>query len=403
LAATEHRDLTSGTSLWPALPHASVPHEPLWANVSADVVIVGAGITGAMTAQALAQAGFKVVLLDRRSPLAGSTSATTALLQYELDTPLLELQKSVGHRKAARAWQRSRLALDSLSAKIQALDIDCDTQRVTSLYLAGNVLNSKQLAREGQARRAIGLFNTPLSKAQLSAQFGIERSAGLLSYDNLSVNPLKLAAGFLLSAMTLGARIYAPATVTGVEHKGADIIVKTQNGPTLTAQYLVYATGYEIPKALRSRRFSLQSTYAIATKPQTKALWPGQALIWEASDPYLYLRTTRDGRVICGGEDEPFRNEAVRDALLGHKRRRLEKKLHRLFPHIDSQAEYAWSGTFGVTKTSLPAIGAIPGRKNVYGIMAFGGNGITFASIACELITTLISGGVDPDQTLFAF
>jgi glycine/D-amino acid oxidase-like deaminating enzyme len=44
-------------------------------------------------------------------------------------------------------------------------------------------------------------------------------------------------------------------------------------------------------------------------------------MIWEASDPYLYLRTTPDGRIICGGEDEDFSDEAARDRLLGRKPR----------------------------------------------------------------------------------
>lgn len=58
------------------------------------------------------------------------------------------------------------------------------------------------------------------------------------------------------------------------------------------------------------------STYALATRPQPRKLWPRQAFVWEASDPYLYMRTTDDGRVICGGEDEEFKDEARRDALI---------------------------------------------------------------------------------------
>ena len=400
---TDTKDLRSGKALWPTLPHPSIPYSPLTHDVVADVAIIGAGVTGAMAAQALAATGRKVVVVDRRAPLAGSTSATTALLQYELDTPISVLQKSLGASRAAHAWQRSKLALDTLAAKIQALDLDCDAHRVTSLYLAGNVLNARKLAEEGRLRRAGGLFNDYLPRDLLASQHGISRDAALMSYDNLSVNPLKLAAGFLLDAIRNGAVIHAPVTIDRVDNRRGKVEVRTAGGQTITAQHVVYATGYEIPKKLRSRRFRLQSTYAIATRPQPENLWPGKSLIWEASDPYLYLRTTEDGRVICGGEDESFRDEKRRDALLAKKTKRLEAKLKALFPHIDSHADHAWAGTFGVTRTSLPVIGALPGQKNVYGIMAFGGNGITFSALASELITTLITGGRDPDQDLFAF
>jgi glycine/D-amino acid oxidase-like deaminating enzyme len=400
---TESKDLRSGSSIWPALPHPTLPYGPLVVDTVADVAVIGAGITGAMVAQALAAAGLNVVLLDRRGPLEGSTSATTALLQFELDTPLSQLQKTIGIKKAARAWQRSRLAIDTLAAKIQSLDIDCDVQRITSLYLSGKVLNPRRLAEEGRLRRAIGLYNDYLSKAELAADHGIKRDAALLSFDNLSVNPLKLAAGFLLKAIEAGARIYAPVTVDGVQHRRGKVVVHTEAGPSVEARHVVYATGYEIPKKLRSNRFSLHSTFAIATKAQPDKLWPGRSLIWEASDPYLYMRTTEDGRVICGGEDERFRNEDARDALIGAKTKRLEKKLKAMFPQLDTKADYAWAGTFGVTKTSLPTIGALPGMNNCYAIMAFGGNGITFSTIASELIAGLITGTKDADQDLFAF
>jgi glycine/D-amino acid oxidase-like deaminating enzyme len=400
---TETKDLRTGRPIWPCLPHPPIPFSALEKDETADVVVIGAGVTGAMTAQALSAVGLNVVLLDRRAPLKGSTSATTALLQYELDKPLVELKKMIGIKNAARAWQRSKLALDALAAKIQSLDIDCDAHRVGSLYLSGNVLNAEGLAEEGRLRKSIGLYCDYLPKLILQADHGIERDAALMSFDNLSVNPLKLAAGFLLSAIGNGARIFAPVAVETVERRRGKFVVKAANGLGVTAKFLVYATGYEIPKVLRGKRFSLNSTYAIATKPQPDRLWPGKSLIWEASDPYLYLRTTEDGRVICGGEDEPFQNEDRRDALIASKTRRLEKKLKQLFPQLDPTADFAWAGSFGVTTTSLPVIGALPGIKNGYGIMAFGGNGITFSTIAADLVTTLITGGKDPDADLFGF
>ena len=400
---TPRKRLRAGTSLWRSLLCPKIPYMPLLRDAKTDVVIIGAGITGAMAAEELTRAGFKVILLDRRGPLLGATSATTALLQYEIDQPLTLLQKQIGHDKAMRAWRRSKLALESLSSKVQSLDIPCGMKRVPSLYLAGNVLDADAMKDEWEARNRIGIFTEHLTRNQLKDQYTIRRNAALKSYDNLTVNPLKLAAGFLMRAIHQGAIIHAPVTVDEVEVHARGVSVLTCDGPVIEAKHVLYATGYEIPKTIHKNRHSLHSTWAISTKPQRAQLWPEKCLIWEAADPYLYLRTTNDGRVICGGEDEDFENPDARDALLPHKTRVLEKKLKAMFPQLDARAEYAWCGTFGASKTGLPTIGAIPDQKHCYGIMAFGGNGITYSRIAAELITAELTGHTDPDSDLFAF
>ena len=71
----------------------------------------------------------------------------------------------------------------------------------------------------------------------------------------------------------------------------------------MRCRHLIFATGYELPDCVPRRGHKVISTYAIATVPQMRRLWPEQCTIWEASEPYLYMRTTPDGRIVCGGED----------------------------------------------------------------------------------------------------
>jgi len=397
------KNLRTGQPLWLSLPQARLHHEALTRDMSTDIVIIGAGITGAMAAESLSAQGFKVILLDRRGPLKGSTSATTALLQYDIDQPLTLLSDQIGHAKATRAWRRSKLALESLAAKIQSLGIMCEPSRLPSLYLAGNVLDAEGLKKECEARNAIGLCTDYLTRNQLLETYGIRRSGALMSYDNLAANPLKLAGGFFQKALENGAEIFSPVIVENIESSAERVHVHTKNGYSITANHAIYATGYEIPGTIHTRRHSIHSTFAIATKPQKKNLWPGGCHIWEASDPYLYMRTTPDGRVICGGEDEEYKSEEERDALLTSKTKALEKKLKECFPQLDTKAEFAWCGSFGASVTGLPTIGAVPGMKHCYAIMAFGGNGITFSRLAAEILTAELTGKQDPDADLFAF
>jgi glycine/D-amino acid oxidase-like deaminating enzyme len=165
----------------------------------------------------------------------------------------------------------------------------------------------------------------------------------------------------------------------------------------------VLCTGYELAKIVPPANNKIFSTWAIATRPQPAALWPQRALIWEASEPYLYLRTTHDGRIICGGEDEEFADTARRDALTLAKTARIEKKLQRLMPGIDARAALAWTGSFGGSPNGMPTIGAIPGFAKCYAVMGYGGNGITFSMLSTDLITAAILGRKSPDARLFAF
>lgn len=117
----------------------------------------------------------------------------------------------------------------------------------------------------------------------------------------------------------------------------------------------------------------------------------------------MYLRTTANGRVICGGEDEEFSDEPARDRLLGDKAQALSRKLKRLMPFLDAEAECAWTGSFGQSDTGLPTIGPVPGWPNCWAALGYGGNGITYAQIASDIISGALRGKPDVDAGLYVF
>lgn len=114
------------------------------------------------------------------------------------------------------------------------------------------------------------------------------------------------------------------------------------------------------------------------------------------------MRTTLDGRVIVGGEDEEFSDDEKRDALIPKKIAAIRRKLGKLLPGLDTRPEFTWAGCFGVSATGLPAIGAIPGAARCFAILGYGGNGMTFSVIAAQVIQRAILGLHDPDADLFA-
>lgn len=148
-------------------------------------------------------------------------------------------------------------------------------------------------------------------------------------------------------------------------------------------------------------QFTVGSSYAIATPPGCAPLWRENAMIWEASSPYLYARATSDGRVIAGGEDEDFDDAHQRDALINTKSGTIRAKLEAMTDAPGIATDCAWAAAFGSSPDGLPAIGRVTGYDHLWLASGFGGNGITFAALAAELLADALDGRPDPDAECF--
>ncbi len=403
MSATIKRDLRTGRPVWLERRLPTIATKALSRAVSCDVLVIGAGISGAIIAEALSDAGLDVVIADRRGAVQGSTAASTALLQYEIDTPLSVLSERIGRDRAERMWRRSRLAVDALRERTRALGIKAEQATRDTLYLSGNVLDGAGLEAEAEARRRAGFEVSFLKPAEVSDLYGIKGRSAIVGRDNYMADPRLLAAGYLNAALARGARLYAPVEVTDIEASQSGVIAATKDGPEIQCKSLVFATGYEMAKGVPKKGNSIISTWVIATRPQPRKIWPTGCIIWEAADPYLYIRTTPEGHVICGGEDVEIADADERDALNEMKAATLVRKLGKLLPMIDATADYSWSGSFGDSETGTPTIGPVPKMPNCYAAMGYGGNGITFSMMAGQMLRAMITGTGDPDSDLVSF
>lgn len=399
---TKPKDLRTGHSVWESLPAARVSHRPLDRHIEVDVLVVGAGITGAMVADALAATDLSVAIVDKRGPAKGSTTASTAMVLHEIDTPLIKLSRKIGKMDAIRAWRRSRLAVDAIAARLGELDLKRIKLRDT-LYLAGNLLGPKELLREDQARRTAGLASRYLDGKDLRRRYGVSRAAALLSYDGIVIDPREATLALLKAASARTAKIYGPTEIVDIHPTAKGVTAIADNGRRICCRFLIFATGYELPKRVPRRGYRTISTWAIATAPQSCRVWPHQCTMWEASEPYLYLRTTDDRRIICGGEDEDFADETKREALLAKKTEVLVRKLRKLIPDADLTVDHAWAGFFGESATGLPRIGQVPEMPNCWVALGYGGNGTTYARIAADIICGALTGHPDVDADLYDF
>lgn len=397
-------DLRAGVSLWLGGELMAPAFEDLAGPIECDVAVVGAGVTGALVAWQLVQSGLDVVVLDRRGAGRGSTAASTALIQYEIDTSLLDLRQAIGRDRADRSYLATARAVSRLGDIVREIGSECGYEEVPSLWLASSEADAPGLRREAAARLELGFELNVLSAADIAARFPFTRSAGVLSERAAQLDPLRLAQDLLAAAARDGARVRTGpgAAVQAIERQAGTALRAA--GGVVTARRIVLATGYESQAYLPVPVAALRSTYAIATRPgQPMEGWDRRCLIWETARPYLYLRSTADGRALIGGEDDADADPARRDALIGAKSARLTRRGRELFPAIDFAAEFAWGGAFAETRDGLPYVGRPAGTPDVWFALGYGGNGITFAVLAAEIIRDAICGERHEDADLFTF
>ena len=398
-------DLTSEHPFWAVKDGILADYPPLDMDLRCEVAVLGAGITGALVAEALAAEDYNVIVLEARDICHGSTSASTALLQYEVDTHLIDLIAQQGARMGEIAYRACHESIDLLEAKIHTLGIDCDFVRRPSVYLASQKEDWPALQQEARARRSIGIEVEEWNSTDIAARFGFVREGALVSTQAAEVDPYRLAHGLLAAAWRKGARVFDRTNVTSVDETPNDVVLHTDRGFTVKARRLVVATGYESPELFDIGHFvKLTSTFAVASEPlSSDQLWWEKCLLWESARPYFYLRGSSDSRALFGGGDVPFRNAKARDKLLPAKAKQLVADFRELFPAIAMEPAWSWAGTFGETEDGLAYIGRYAKHPACLFALGYGGNGITYSMIAAEILRSELAGKKHPYAEAFRF
>ncbi|MCE9553981.1 MAG: FAD-binding oxidoreductase [Planctomycetes bacterium] len=395
--------LRSADSIWQKSAEQALVAPVLQGEHSCEVAVLGGGVTGALIADRLVQAGVNTALVDMRELGTGSTAASTGLLQYEIDTPLCELVKKVGENHAVAAYRRGLTAIDEIEAITQALGDSCSFSRRDSLYFASHWWHFRRLNQEYECRRHFGFDVSLLSRTQLAEQSTLRSAAAIRSRGDGQIDPFRFTKALLRRAQQGGLKAFARSEVSEIDEQPTRVTLRTAEG-SIAARHIVYATGYGSHRYLKEDEGSLHCTYAVASEPlTTTAGWPEGSLVWETARPYFYARQTADGRAIIGGEDTLFSSDHKRESLIERKAAALVQRFEKLFPQILFRTACAWAGTFGESKDGLAYIGQVPGRPSAYFAIGYGGNGITFSAIAARLITDLYLKRPNDDAALFRF
>lgn len=398
-------DLHSGLAFWLVKNQLYDYFHPLEKKHKTEVAIIGSGITGSLVAHELGKAGIQVSVFDKRTIGTGSTVASTAQLQYEIDVPLSKMVDIVDESIAVKAYHASLQSIKDIGKVLKEAKVDADYKNVSSVWLASYKKDLKLLEKEFAIREKYHLPVSYLDEQQVKKQHHIDAPGALKNSEAAQMDAYAAATGLLKHHLAKGElELFTHTRITKWQEVKNGYELQTENGQTIQCKYVVIAAGFEAGQFLPKEVMQLQSTYALISKPvHEQELWPERSLIWETKEPYFYMRTTSDNRMMIGGEDEEFKDPVKRDDLLREKIRKLEKQFHKTYPDIPFETEMAWCGTFSSTKDGLPYIGTWPGKSRMFFALGYGGNGITFSMIAAQVIRNILQGKEDEREAVFAF
>lgn len=374
-------------------------------DISTDILVVGGGITGSLIAHRCIAEGYKTTLVDRREIANGSTSASTSMLQYEIDVPLYKLIAQIGEKGAFLSYKACSDAIDMLGEVVKKVKSDCGFKKKDSLYFAAYKKDVAWLKEEFETRKKYGFPVKWLEADEIEEKYRIKDTfGGILSAQGASIDAFRLTHDLLAYNQKKGLEIYDKTNISYVDYRRNGITAKTEDGIRIKAKKIIYCNGFESVELIKENFVNLLSSYAIVGEQSEddQSYWKN-TLFWNTATPYIYMRITDDNRLLIGGEDEQFVDAGKRDALLYKKSKKIEKQLQKIIPEYNFKTDFAWAGTFGETKDGLPYIGSHPSFPNAYFVLGFGGNGITFSAIGMDITAAMLKGKKHPLVEYFKF
>ena len=379
-----------------------VQYPYLTKDIDTDVCIIGGGITGAITSYYFSRENINCVLLEKRRIAHLSTSITTSLLQYELDDNLSDLKEYTNLEDVIRSYNLGLIALDEIDKFIKEYGNNCNyKKRDTLLYTAKkDEINAMKIEYD---YRKNNNFDVEYINEE-NNKFSFDLKAGILSKNGgAEIDPYKFTHEMLKVSQNNGLRVYENTEVIDLKYHKEYIEVITEFGNIVKAKKVIVATGYNT-KLFTDRNFATKTTtFNIATKPiKNFNGWYEKVLIRDNCDPYNYLRTTFDNRIIIGGEDVDFIPDIFDENLANKKYDILENRLKSMFSNIkDIEIDYKYCGTFASTLDNLGFIGEDTKHNNLWYNLGYGANGILFAILGGMMLSKLYHGEIDKDMKLF--
>ncbi len=368
------------------------PCPPLQGRSSADVCIVGAGIAGCSAALALAERGYRVVLLEAERVGWGASGRSGGQVIHGLAVEQPDLERLAGREAALALWRISLEGLSLLKQRIERYRIACDwvdghmyTAIKPRQWRSLRVWQDELASRYGYPSTRL------LERQELCALLGTQRYLGGL-YDTNSghLHPLRYTLGLAQAARAAGVAIYEASRVCGYARTSATVEVSTAAGAVICSHLLFAGNawlGATVP--VLARKLMTIASYIIATEPlgeqRARELIANNAAVCDTNWILDYFRRSSDHRLLFGGRVN-YSGVNLRAIAPTTARRMLA-----VFPQLaGTRIDYAWGCLIDITRNRAPHFGRL--EPNVYFLQGFCGHGVALAGIAGELVAEAIAG-----------
>ena len=381
--------------------------EPFRGDKTTDVVIVGGGLTGCATAQALAAAGGKPLLLEAGRIGQGSGGRSTGLLLSEPGVPFRDLVQRHGLRSTRIVLEAWRKAAIDAAALLKRAGIRCDAMPVDSV-VAASFDTERQLRKDFDAREAAGIDSTWLDAKKLQQVVRAPAAGATRGRGGHVLDPYAACIGLARAAVKNRARLYEKSPVEKVEFGAKDVRVTLRTG-TITASVVILTTGTATTlfKPLR-RHFERRERYAVLTEPVPaavrKQLFGNDLVLRVERASAMQLRWTSDHRLVISGGDQAETPAAKRQQVLVQRTGQLMYELLTTYHAISGlRPEFGWDMAYGDTTDGLPYIG--PHRNYPRHLFALGGNGhsLTDAFLAARVLTRAVLETSEKNDQVFGW
>ena len=382
-----------GGLYWPevtSLPEIRLAKDA--ADLHKEILVVGGGISGAISAYRLAKAGHPVSLIEENTIASGSSAANTGLIQYMSDQGLDEFIDQIGKEKAVRFYDQSIEAVSTLVSINEDLDkLDEETFELRdSLILATEEDKIQTLKDEVEAQEDQDYAATYESTADLKED-DVDAYAGMRIEGDIALNPYGFVHQLIQKAIDeYDLKVLEHTRFVDLEssEEGHLVRLETEEGEEEAVfDRILFATGYNPLDFLKPYLTKLQvnKTYVTVSQKDISLDEEKDFLVWEMKDPYTYFRETFDGRLMVGGmdkEDDQLQEEDVRlhdDDLVEQTKDMIQLDDFKFEP------EYSYAALFGESKDGIPYMGTVPGDDKLFVICAAGGNGTIYSTIGSEM------------------
>jgi glycine/D-amino acid oxidase-like deaminating enzyme len=380
----------------------------LLGDITADVVVVGGGLTGCACAWTFAAAGIKVVLLESEAVGAGSTAGTAGLVREDFDASFMSTSSAHGLRAARQLWQGLRRASLDFAAAIRRLGIRCDLEPQDILRIT---LRDQEavglLRREYQARRDAGFDHGWITPQALARDAAIE-AGGAIRTRGASFDPYRASVGLAAAAAARGAAIHEKSPVKRIRAGRKQVDVTTAAGVVHAAAVIV-ATASPLPdlRALR-RHLRAERVYAVVTEPLPahvrRSVGRRAAAMSDTSTPPHLLRWLREDRILFSGANQPEVPAPARGKALVQRTGQLMYELSVLYPAVSGiQPAWAWDCGRHDTVDGLPFIGTHRNFPRHLFALGEGAHGGASAWLAARLLLRAYQDEPATGDDLFSF